>query len=82
MEGRATSPDPARCPLCGATNACAMETERATGVVQPPCWCMTVDFSADLLARVPEAQRRLACICARCASAAETAATRTAATQA
>jgi len=61
-------PDPARCPLCGGSNRCAIEIERETGQAQPPCWCMAVDFSADLLARVSAGQRRLACICARCAS--------------
>ncbi len=59
--------DPTRCPLCGQANACAMEVERATGQKQAPCWCTQVDFSAELLARVPEDARRKACICARCA---------------
>jgi len=45
-----------------------MEIERETGQPQPACWCMEVDFSEALLARVPEAQRRLACICKRCAA--------------
>jgi hypothetical protein len=44
-----------------------MELERATGVAQPPCWCTQVDFSGDLLARVPEAARLRACICPKCA---------------
>jgi hypothetical protein len=44
-----------------------MEVERTTGQKQPPCWCTQVDFSADLLARVPAEQQRLACICADCA---------------
>jgi hypothetical protein len=44
-----------------------MEVERATGQKQAPCWCTQVDFSAELLARVPEDARRKACICARCA---------------
>jgi hypothetical protein len=44
-----------------------MERERATGVPQGPCWCTQVDFSADLLARVPEAARDRACLCPRCA---------------
>ena len=61
-------PDPSRCPLCGESNRCALEIERETGQVQPACWCMEVDFSEDLLARVPEGQRRMACICARCAA--------------
>lgn len=60
--------DPTRCPLCGQANTCAMEMEKATGQKQPPCWCTQVDFSADLLARVPPESRRLACICASCAT--------------
>jgi hypothetical protein len=44
-----------------------MEIERITGRKQPPCWCTQVDFSADLLARVPAGKKRPACICARCA---------------
>jgi hypothetical protein len=60
--------DPNLCPLCGQFNACANEEERRTGVMQPPCWCASVDFSADLLARVPAQAQRAACICARCAA--------------
>jgi hypothetical protein len=44
-----------------------MEVERATGEVQPPCWCTEVDFDAALLDRVPEPARRRACICPACA---------------
>lgn len=66
---RPQMPSPELCPLCGRPNACAMEVERVTGASQPPCWCMDVDFGAELLARVPPAARRLACICARCAAA-------------
>jgi hypothetical protein len=64
----ASRPDPSRCPVCGESNRCALEVERETGQAQPPCWCMQVDFSDALLARVPAGQRRLACICARCAA--------------
>jgi hypothetical protein len=67
-------PDPTRCPLCGAGNACALEAERATGIAQPPCWCMSASFGEALLSRVPPAARRKACICARCAAAAARAA--------
>lgn len=45
-----------------------METERATGVTQPPCWCTNAVFTAQLLAAVPPPARDLACICAACAS--------------
>lgn len=55
------------CPLCGQENQCALEIERATGLKQGPCWCTQVDFSADLLARVPQPAQRQACICAACA---------------
>jgi hypothetical protein len=44
-----------------------MELERETGLQQGPCWCAQVDFSADLLARVPSESRNLSCICPECA---------------
>jgi hypothetical protein len=47
-----------------------METERLSGVKQPPCWCTQVDFSAELLDKVPPAARGTACICAACAAGA------------
>ncbi len=71
MTPQPTAPtDPDRCPLCGGPNGCAMQAERATGQPQPPCWCTRATFSEALLARVPEAARRKACICATCAAAA------------
>ena len=60
-------PDPACCPLCGQPNRCAMELQRETGEAQPPCWCTQVDFSADLLARVPREAQGRACLCPACA---------------
>lgn len=60
--------DATLCPLCGKRNLCAMEVERETGQKQPPCWCTQVDFSADLLARVPGDRKDLACICQACAA--------------
>lgn len=77
MSGRYTASVPALpaspvqpqlCPLCGQANRCAMEVQRETGVPQGDCWCTQVDFSAELLARVPPAAQRLACICAACAA--------------
>ncbi|MCZ8253038.1 MAG: cysteine-rich CWC family protein [Hylemonella sp.] len=62
--------DPCRCPLCGQPNACGNEVARATGQAQPPCWCTTVTFTSELLARVPLEAQRQACICAACARAA------------
>ena len=68
MTASAAVIDVSRCPLCGESNRCAMEVERETGEVQPPCWCMQVDFSNAPLAKLPESMRGLACICARCAA--------------
>ena len=70
MSSPLTALQPTRCPLCGQVNQCAMEVERATGVKQPACWCTTVDFSSDLLDRLPAQARGQACICAACAAAA------------
>jgi hypothetical protein len=44
-----------------------MELERATGVKQDACWCTRLDFSAELLARVPAEAQRRACLCPACA---------------
>lgn len=61
------APDPSRCPLCGGDNAC--------GAVQGTrnCWCFAAAIPAAALARVPEAARNAACLCARCAAGAEAA---------
>ena len=60
--------DRTHCPLCGQPNACAMEVQRATGQAQPPCWCTRVEFSRELLDRIPTAARGQACVCAACAA--------------
>lgn len=52
------------CPLCGGPNGCAAA---AQGTFDTPCWCTQARFSAELLARVPPADRGRACICSRCA---------------
>jgi Cysteine-rich CWC len=62
--------DPARCPLCGEPNRCAMELERETGQKQGPCWCVGATFSTELLQRLPAEAAGQACICTRCAAAA------------
>ena len=46
-----------------------MEVERATGVKQGPCWCTQTQFSAELLNKVPEAARGIACLCQACVNA-------------
>lgn len=63
------TPDPARCPLCGQANLCAMEAQRLTGVKQGPCWCTQVDFNRAALERIPAAAQGKACICQACATA-------------
>ena len=64
---RLTSPLPATgCPLCGGPNGCA---PAVSGSFDSPCWCTTLRIPAEVLARVPAAQRGLACICRACAEA-------------
>lgn len=53
---------PAQCPLCGESNQCA----RAADPEATDCWCKAETFPQDLLARVPAAAVRRACICQRC----------------
>lgn len=62
---------PQLCPLCGEPNQCAMELERATGIPQSPCWCTQAQFSAELLNKIPEAARGVACLCAACVKASQ-----------
>ena len=59
--------DKSKCPLCGKPNQCAMEIARESGVDAGPCWCVNVDFSADLLAKLPADAQNKACICKACA---------------
>jgi hypothetical protein len=72
MNTRPTAPihdhdlDPTRCPLCGGDNRCAMERQKATGQAQPPCWCVSQTFSAELLERLPAEAQGKACICGNC----------------
>lgn len=53
------------CPLCGGSNECQ---PARTGSFEVDCWCRTTPVSPEALARVPPAQRDLACLCPRCAS--------------
>ncbi|HVZ32423.1 MAG TPA: cysteine-rich CWC family protein [Polyangiaceae bacterium] len=55
--------DPSRCPLCGGPNGCAM----AGGGDGAACWCMSVEIPDAVHARIPEAARDTACVCAKCA---------------
>ena len=55
--------NPAACPLCGGANDCQLASPVA---YKGPCWCAHEEFSAELLARVPENFRNRACICRSC----------------
>jgi hypothetical protein len=57
--------DPARCPLCGGPNRCAM----VAGQTEEPCWCTKVTLTTEMLERIAPSQRGVACICAECAAA-------------
>lgn len=54
-----------RCPLCGRPNRCA---PAAAGDFTVACWCTQASVSAQALARLPEALRGRACLCAACAA--------------
>ena len=53
-----------KCPLCGKPNQCAMEQEKATGLQQDPCWCVSMEFPKELLATLPSDAK--GCICNQC----------------
>lgn len=56
--------DASRCPLCGQANGCAV----MAGLPPAECWCMATPIAPAALEAIPPAQRRLACICSRCAA--------------
>jgi hypothetical protein len=57
------------CPLCGGRNDCRM----AAGAQDVSgCWCGQATIPQHVLDRIPEAQRGLACVCAKCAAQDET----------
>ncbi len=55
--------DPTRCPLCGLPNDCQLCTAAAH---KGPCWCLTAEIPAELIARVPPELRNKSCICREC----------------
>jgi hypothetical protein len=61
MNQTAGAIDPMLCPLCGSANECGM-----AGATEK-CWCFNAIIPEDVLGRVPEQARDLACICERCA---------------
>ena len=60
--------NPTFCPLCGATNQCAMEIAKATGKPLERCWCVDTVFTPELLEWLPEATKGKACVCVACSS--------------
>ncbi len=72
MQDRITrASDPARCPLCGASNACAVARAGAAAAeTAEPCWCVGRRFPAALVALARERDGGEACICRRCLEAA------------
>jgi hypothetical protein len=62
------SVDVCACPLCGNPNQCAIEVAQATKQPVATCWCVNVSFSPELLAKVPAAAQKKACICQACAT--------------
>jgi len=52
-----------RCPLCGGANECGSAAGKST------CWCYSATIAPEVLARVPEDQRNINCICRACAEA-------------
>ena len=60
--------DPAKCPLCGSTNMCAMEVAKATGRPLERCWCVDAVFTPEVLKALLEAAKGKACVCFNCSS--------------
>ncbi|MEP6914739.1 MAG: cysteine-rich CWC family protein [Acidobacteriota bacterium] len=51
------------CPLCGGPNQCGNALGKSA------CWCYSTVIPDEVLAKIPEDQRDVACVCARCAAA-------------
>lgn len=51
--------DPSQCPLCQASNLCAVDANE-------PCWCVNSVIKPELLAQVPQALIDKSCICQQC----------------
>jgi hypothetical protein len=61
-----SAPRPDLCPLCGATNDCAMARVGSAGCAD--CWCSRARIAAETLAAIPAAARGVACVCRTCAT--------------
>ncbi|MFY9345100.1 MAG: cysteine-rich CWC family protein [Planctomycetota bacterium] len=57
--------DPARCPLCGASNDCALAQPESAGTA---CWCAAVQIAPEVRRAIPAAARNRACVCRTCAT--------------
>ena len=53
------------CPLCGQPNECAPSR---CGNPEAECWCTSATINPASLALIPEALRRVVCLCKRCAA--------------
>ena len=60
--------DRSRCALCGEPNDCALARAATDGTER--CWCVDVDFPAELRERATAADGGASCICRRCAESA------------
>ncbi|MFJ4372037.1 cysteine-rich CWC family protein [Pseudomonas japonica] len=58
------TPDPSRCPACGASNQCTLADPRTA---DRACWCYSVSIDPEVLAALPDALRNAACLCPSCA---------------
>jgi hypothetical protein len=55
------------CPLCSKPNACAIANKGSEQKSdQQDCWCMRVNISDEVLAKVPADKKAKACICQSC----------------
>jgi len=52
----------ALCPLCGKPNQCAMAADPNAA----ECWCESVIFPEELLAKVNESAVQKTCVCLNC----------------
>ena len=60
--------NPNICPVCGQTNECAMEIAKETGNLIEECWCASMMFTPEKLAKIPPQALNKACICKKCAA--------------
>jgi hypothetical protein len=54
--------EPARCPLCGQPNLCALAADPNAS----ECWCDSEEFPPELLAKIPAKAVRKTCVCREC----------------